>query len=61
MIPTEEENWDAVDSQSAAGDHYDDVVIEDEVHIHTVTDEKESDSAVVEEPQQGEADEDDVE
>ena len=44
--PTEEEeNWDAVDSQSAAEDQFDDVVIE-EVLIHTVTDEKELDNAV---------------
>ena len=61
--PTEEEeNWDTVDSQSAAEDQFDDVVIE-EVLIHTITDEKELDHAVVGEPptQQGEADEDDVE
>ena len=61
--PTEEEeNWDAVDSQSTAEDQFDDVVIE-EVLIHAVTDEKELDNAVVGEPhaQQGEADEDDVE
>ena len=61
--PTEEEeNWDAVDSQSAAEDQFDNVVIE-EVLIHTVTDEKELDNAVVGEPltQQSEADEDDVE
>ena len=60
--PTEEEeNWDAVDSQSAAEDQFDDVVVE-EVLIHTVMDE-ELDNAVAEEPlaQQGEADEDDVE
>ena len=59
--PTEEEeNWDAVDSQSAVEDQFDDVVVE-EVLIHTVTDE-ELDNAVVGEPlaQQGEADEDDV-
>ena len=58
--PTEEEeNWDAVDSQSAVEDQFDDV----EVLIHTVTDEKELDSAVAGEPlaRQGEADEDDVE
>ena len=52
-------NWDAVDSQSAAEDQFDDVV--EEVLIHTVTDEQELDSAVEGEPQQGEADEDDVE
>ena len=58
--PTEEEeNWDAVDSQSATEDQFDDVV--EEVLIHTVTDEQELDSAVAGEPQQGEADEDDVE
>ena len=60
--PTEEEeNWDAVDSQSAAEDQFDDVVTE-EVLIHTVTDE-ELDNAVAGEllTQQGEADEDDVE
>ena len=58
----EEENWDAVDSQSTAEDQDDDVVIE-EVLIQTVAEEKESDHAVVGEPltQQGEADEDDVE
>ena len=48
-----------IDSQSAAEDQFDDVV--EEVLIHTVTDEQELDSAVPEEPQQGEADEDDVE
>ena len=61
-MPTEEEeNWDTVDSQSAAEDQFDDVA--EEVLIHTVTDEKELDSAVAGEPltQQGEADEDDVE
>ena len=58
--PTEEEeNWDAVDSQSATEDQFDDVVVE-EVLIHTVMDE-ELDNAVAGEPQQGEADEDDVE
>ena len=58
----EEENWDTVDSQSAVEDQFDDVVIE-EVVIHTITDEKELDHAVVGEPpmQQGEVDEDDVE
>ena len=58
----EEENWDAVDIQSATEDQFDDVVI-GEVLIHTVTDEKESDNAVAGEPlaQQGEADGDDVE
>ena len=61
--PTEEEeNWDAVDSQSTAEDQFDDVVIE-EVLMHTITDEKELDHAVVGEPlvQQGEVDGDDVE
>ena len=61
--PTEEEeNWDAVDSQSTVEDQFDDVVIE-EVVIHTITDEKELDHAVAGEPptQQGEVDEDDVE
>ena len=59
-MPTEEEeNWDAVDNHSAAEDQFDDVVVE-EVLIHTVTDE-ELDSAVEGEPQQGEADENDVE
>ena len=60
--PTEEEeNWNAVDSQSAAEDQFDDVV--EEVLIHTVTDEKEVDNAGAGEPlaQQGEADGDDVE
>ena len=58
----EEENWDAVDSQSATEDQFNDVVI-GEVLIQTVTEEKELDQAVVGEPltQQGEADEDDVE
>ena len=54
--PTEEEeNWDAVDSQSAAEDQFDDVV--EEVLIHTVTDEKELDNAGAGEPlaQPGEA------
>ena len=57
----EQENWDAVDSQSAAEDQFDDVVIE-EVLIQTVT-EEELDHAVAGEPftQQEEADEDDVE
>ena len=61
--PTEEEeNWDAVDSQSAAEDQFDDVVIE-EVLIQTGTEDKELDKAVAGElPMQlGEADEDDVE
>ena len=55
-MPTEEEeNWDAVDSQSAVEDQFDDVVIE-EALIHTVTDDKELDNAVAGEPlmQQGE-------
>ena len=58
----EEENWNVVDSQSAAEDQFDDVVIE-EVLIQTVAEEKELDHAVVGEPltQQGGADEDDVE
>ena len=62
-MPTEEEeNWDAVDSQSAVEDQFDDVVIE-EALIHTVTDDKELDNAVAGEPlmQQGEVDGDDVE
>ena len=61
--PTEEEeNWDVVDSQSAMEDQFDNVIIEDEVVIQTVTEEEELDHAVVEEPltQQGEVDEDDV-
>ena len=61
--PTEEEeNWDAVDSQSAAEDQFDDVVI-GEVSIQTVREGKELDHVVAGEPltQQGEADEDDVE
>ena len=46
-IPTEEEeNWDAVDSQSAAEDQFDDVVIGD-VSIQTVTEGKELDHVVV--------------
>ena len=57
--PTEEEeNWDAVDTQSAAEDQFDDV---EEVLIHSVMDEPELDSAVEVEPQQGEAEEEDVE
>ena len=57
--PTEEEeNWDAVDTQSAAEDQFDDV---EEVLIHSVMDEQELDSAVEGEPQQGEAEENDVE
>ena len=59
--PTEEEeNWDAMDSQSAAEDQFDDVV---EVLIQTVTEGEELDHAVVGEPltRQGEVDEDDVE
>ena len=61
--PTEEEeNMDAVDSQSAAEDQFDDVVIE-EVLIQTGTEDRELDKAVVGElpTQLGEADEDDVE
>ena len=59
-MPTEEEeNWDTVDTQSAAENQFDDVI--EEVLIHSVTDEQELDSAVEGEPQQGEADEDDVE
>ena len=61
--PTEEEeNWDVVDSQSAAEDQFDDVIVEDEVVIKTMTEEEELDHAVVGEPcmQQGKADEDDV-
>ena len=58
--PTEEEeNWDAVDTQSAAEDQFDDVI--EEVLIHLVMDEQELDSAVEGEPQQGEAEENDVE
>ena len=57
--PTEEEeNWDAVDTQSAAEDQFDDV---EEVLIHSVMNEPELDSAVDGEPQRGEAEEDDVE
>ena len=58
----EEENWDVVDSQSTAEDQFNDVIIEDEVVIQTVTEEEELDHAVVGEPhtQQGEAGEDDV-
>ena len=62
-MPTEEgENWDVVDSQSAAEDQFDDVIIEDEVVIQTMMEEEELDHAVAGEPptQQGEADEDDV-
>ena len=61
--PTEEEeNWDAVDSQSTTEDQFDDVEIE-EVLIQTVTDDKELEHTVVGEPltQQGEADEDNIE
>ena len=53
--PTEEEeNWDVVDTQSAAEDQFNDV---EEVLIHSVMDEQELDSAVEGEPQQGEAEE----
>ena len=58
--PTEEEgNWDTVDTQSAVEDQFDDVV--EEVLIQSVTDEQELDRAVEGEPQQGEAEEHDVE
>ena len=63
MTPTEEgENWDAVDSQSAAEDQSDNVIVEDEVVIQTVTEEEEVDHGVAEEPltQRGKADEDDM-
>ena len=63
MTPTEEgENWDMVDSQSAVEDQSDDVIVEDEVVIQTVTEEEEVDHAVAEEPltQRGEGDEDDM-
>ena len=57
--PTEEEeNWDAVDTQSAVEDQFDDV---EEVLIHSVMNEPELDSPVDGEPQWGEAEEDDVE
>ena len=59
--PEEEENWDAVDSQSTTEDQFDDVVIE-EVLIQTVAEEKELDHAMAGEPltQQGKMAEDDV-
>ena len=63
MTPAEEEeNWDVVDSQSAAEDQSDDVIVEDEVVIQTVTEEEESDHAVAGEPltQRDEDDEGDV-
>ena len=61
--PTEEgENWDAVGSQSAMEDQFNDVIVEDEVVIQTVMEEEELDHALAEEPptQQGKADKDDV-
>ena len=57
-MPAEEENWDAVDTQSAVEDQFDDV---EEVQIHSVIDEPESDNPVDGEPQRGEAEEDNVE
>ena len=54
----EEENWDAVDTQSATGDQFDDV---EEVLIHSVINKPELDNPVDGEPQQREAEEDDVE
>ena len=63
MTPTEEEeNWDAVDSQSTTEDQFNDVIVEDEVIIQTVMEEEELDHAEAGEPltQWGEADEDDV-
>ena len=57
--PTEEEeNWDAVDTHSAAEDQFDDV---EEVLIHLVMNEPELDSPMDGEPQRGEEEEDDVE
>ena len=57
--PTEEEeNWNAVDTQSAAEDQFDDV---EEVLIHSVMNEPELDSPVDGELQRGEAEEEDVE
>ena len=57
--PTEEEeNWDAVDTQSATEDQFDDV---EEVQIHSVMNEPELDSPVDGELQRREAEEDDVE
>ena len=44
------ENWDMVDSQSTVEDQSDDVIIEDEVVIQTVTEEEELDHAVAGEP-----------
>ena len=61
--PTEEgENWDTVDSQSATEDQFDDVIVEDEVVVQTVTKQEGLDHVVVGEPltQQAEADEEDV-
>ena len=46
----EGENWDAVDGQSAAEDHSNDVIIEDEVVIQSVAEEVELDHAVMREP-----------
>ena len=60
--PTEEgENWDAVDSQSTAEDQFNDVIVEDEVVVQTVT-EEDLDCVVVGEPLTGqvEVDEGDV-
>ena len=49
--PTEEgKNWDAVDSQSAVEDQFNDVIIEDEVVIQTVMEEEELDHAVAGKP-----------
>ena len=42
MTPTEErETWDTEDSQSTAEHQFDDVIIEDEVMIQTITEEEE--------------------
>ena len=51
-----------MDSQSTAEDQSDNVIVEDEVVIQTVTEEEEVDHAVAGEPltQRGKADEDDV-
>ena len=57
-----EENWDVVDSQSTVEDKSNDVIVEDEVVIQTVTEEEELDHAGAGEllTQQDEDDEGDV-
>ena len=51
MTPTEEgENWDAEDSQSTVEHQFNDVVIEEEVMIQTMTEEEELEHPVAGEP-----------